>query len=53
MKKELPLGRMSLQASYLQHLADVTDDDKKRFHLENQVRMIRMMMNRVDPNYQK
>jgi len=42
---------MSLQASYLEHLSDVADDNKKRHDLLWRVRMIRMMMNRADLNY--
>jgi hypothetical protein len=50
-KRDLPLLRMSLQASYLLRLAEITDDDDTRHRLWKQVMMIRMTMNHVEPNY--
>ena len=47
-KKELPLTKMSLKAMSKDSKANVEKDNKKKFELENQGRMIRMTMNKAD-----
>lgn len=47
-KKELPLMKMSLQASHKDSKANAEKDVKKKHKLENQGRMIRMTMDKAD-----
>ena len=47
-KKELPLAKMSLKAMSKDSKANAEKDNKKKFELENQGRMIRMTMNKAD-----